>query len=134
MQDELRRRMLLNIIVIALGAALGANLRYGLSLWAAQRLGASFPYGTLLINVIGSFVIGVVLTLTSTRVTISEPLRLLIVTGMLGGFTTFSSYSWESYTLISSGSWLAAGFYVLGSVALGLAGAFLGAGVVRLMP
>ncbi|MCS6839549.1 MAG: fluoride efflux transporter CrcB [Roseiflexus sp.] len=125
---------LINIIAIAVGAAIGANLRYGLSLWAAQRWGASFPYGTLIVNVIGSFLIGLVLALATTRLTLSEPVRLLIVTGLLGGFTTFSSLSFEAYSLIMSGSWQAAGIYLAGSFGLGMAGVFLGAGVARLLP
>ncbi|NWG21161.1 MAG: fluoride efflux transporter CrcB [Chloroflexi bacterium] len=124
---------MLNMLVIALGAAVGANLRYGLSLWAAQRWGTSFPYGTLLVNVIGSFVIGLLLVLVTNRLSISEPVRLLLVTGLLGGFTTFSSLSFETYTLVTNGSWLAAGGYVLGSIGLGLAGVFAGAAVARLV-
>lgn len=125
---------LINIIAIAVGAAIGANLRYSLSLWAAQRWGASFPYGTLIINVIGSFAIGLVLALATTRLNLSEPVRLLIVTGLLGGFTTFSSLSFEAYSLIMSGSWRAAGIYLASSFGLGMVGVFLGAGVARLLP
>ncbi len=125
---------LTNILAIAVGAAIGANLRYSLSLWAAQRWGASFPYGTLLVNVIGSFVIGFVLALAATRLNLSEPMRLLIVTGLLGGFTTFSSLSFEAYTLITNGSWQAAGIYLAGSFGLGLISVFLGAGIARLLP
>lgn len=125
---------LTNILAIAVGAAIGANLRYSLSLWAAQRWGASFPYGTLLVNVIGSFVIGFVLVLTATRLNLSEPMRLLIVTGLLGGFTTFSSLSFEAYTLITNGSWQAAGIYLAGSFGLGMISVFLGAGIARLLP
>ncbi len=125
---------LTNILAIAVGAAIGANLRYSLSLWAAQRWGASFPYGTLLVNVIGSFVIGFVLVLATTRLNLSEPMRLLIVTGLLGGFTTFSSLSFEAYTLITNGSWQAAGIYLAGSFGLGMISVFLGAGIARLLP
>ena len=124
----------MNIIAIAVGAAIGANLRYSLSIWAAQRWGASFPYGTLIVNVIGSFAIGVVLVLATTRLNLSDPARLLIVTGLLGGFTTFSSLSFETYTLVTSGSWMAAGLYVLSSFGLGIASVFLGAGIARLLP
>jgi CrcB protein len=124
----------MNIIAIAVGAAIGANLRYSLSIWAAQRWGASFPYGTLIVNVIGSFAIGVVLVLATTRLNLSDPARLLIVTGLLGGFTTFSSLSFETYSLITNGSWLAAGIYVISSFGLGIASVFLGAGIARLLP
>ncbi|PMP76574.1 MAG: fluoride efflux transporter CrcB [Roseiflexus castenholzii] len=125
---------LLNAIAIAVGAAIGANLRYSLSLWAAQRWGASFPYGTLIVNVIGSFLIGLVLVLATTRLNLSDLARLLIVTGLLGGFTTFSSLSFETYSLIVSGSWRTAGIYLASRFGLGMAGVFLGAGVARLLP
>ena len=124
---------MLNMIVIALGAAIGANLRYGLSFWAAQRWGATFPYGTLIINVIGSFVIGLVLVLATSRISLSEPMRLLLVTGLLGGFTTFSSFSFETYMLVTTGSIVEAGLYVLGSFGLGMLAVFLGAGIGRML-
>jgi CrcB protein len=121
------------MLMIALGAAAGANLRYALSLWAARQWGADFPYGTLLINVSGSFAIGVVMALLTTRFTSSDLWRPLLVTGLLGGFTTFSTFSYETSMLLISGSWLAAGLNVLASVGLGLVGVFLGSGLVRLI-
>src|SRR5690348_6809915 len=114
------RRSTMTILVIALGAALGANLRYALSIWAAQRWGTAFPYGTLLINVLGSFAIGVVMVLFTTRLTGGNVWRLLIVTGFLGGFTTFSTFSYETYGLLVAGSWLEASLNMLGSVGLGM--------------
>ena len=126
--------MLTTVLVIALGAALGANLRYALSIWAAQRWGTAFPYGTLLINVLGSFAIGVAMVLLTTRVALGDAWRLLIVTGFLGGFTTFSTFSYETYGLLVAGSWLEAGLNMVGSVGLGMIGVFLGAGVARLVP
>ena len=122
------------ILVIALGAAVGANLRYALSLWAAQQWGAAFPYGTLLINVLGSFLIGVVMILATTRAAIGIPWRLLIVTGLLGGFTTFSTFSFETYQLFVEGDWLAAGLNILASVGLSMIGVFLGASLARILP
>ena len=122
------------MLMIAVGAAAGANLRYVVSLWAARQWGATFPFGTLLINVSGSFAIGVVMVLLTTRLTVGDSWRFLLVTGFLGGFTTFSTFSYETYTLLVSGSWLAAGLNMLGSVGLGLVGVLLGAGVARLIP
>jgi CrcB protein len=119
--------------MIALGASVGANLRYALSLWAARQWGIAFPYGTLLINVSGSFAIGVVMVLLTTRFTNDTPWRPLLVTGLLGGFTTFSTFSYESYMLLNSGSWLAAGLNMIASVGLGLLGVFLGVGMARLL-
>ncbi|MBS1968041.1 MAG: fluoride efflux transporter CrcB [Chloroflexi bacterium SZAS-1] len=125
---------MMTMLVIALGAAVGANLRYSLSLWAARQWGAAFPYGTMLINVLGSFLIGVVMVLLTTRLAVSDLWRFLLVTGLLGGFTTFSTFSYETYGLIINGSWLAAGLNVVGSVGLGMIGVFLGAALVRLLP
>ena len=129
-----RRTWVTTILVIALGAAVGANLRYGLSIWAARQWGSAFPYGTLVINVLGSFAIGVVMVLLTSRLAVSDVWRLLIVTGLLGGFTTFSTFSYETYALLISGSWLEAGMNILGSVGLALTGVVLGAGLARLMP
>jgi CrcB protein len=123
---------MLNLVAIALGAAIGANLRYGLSTWAAQRLGATWPYGTFIVNVLGCLAIGVLLTLAATRLTLSEPLRLFLVTGLLGGFTTFSTFGYESFTLITRGDWLGAGLYIGGSMIVGLAAVFLGASLARM--
>ena len=121
------------MLTIALGAAVGANLRYALSLWAARQWGATFPYGTLLINVSGSFAIGVVMVLLTTRFTSGDFWRPLLVTGLLGGFTTFSTFSYETAMLLTSGSWLAGGLNLIASVGLGLIGVFLGAGLARLI-
>lgn len=124
---------MLNLFAIALGAAIGANLRYGLSTWAAQHLGTTWPYGTFLVNVLGCLIIGILLSLLASRLSLSEPLRLFLVTGLLGGFTTFSTFGYESFTLITRGDWLGAGLYVGGSLIAGLAAVFLGAGIVRLL-
>ncbi len=113
-------------VAIAIGAALGANLRYIIGRWAAGIFGASFPFGTLLINVVGSLLIGAILGYTSQRAPIGETARLLLVTGLLGGFTTFSSFSWETLALIGEGRYLPAAAYACGSVLLGLGAAALG--------
>ncbi len=124
---------MLNMFAVAIGAALGANLRYLISTWVAQRVGSGFPYGTLLINVTGCLVIGVVLTLAATKFTLSEPLRLLIVTGILGGYTTFSSFGYEAFALIGSGNIEEAILYMTSSLALGLGAVFLGSLLVRVV-
>jgi len=122
------------MLAIALGAAVGANLRYGVALWAAARLGPGFPYGTLIVNVLGSVAIGTLMALFTGRAQVSDTVRLLLVTGLLGGFTTFSSFSYEAYQLAAGGRWAAAALYVVASVGLGLAGLLLGVGLVRLLP
>lgn len=120
-----------NILAIAIGAAIGANLRYGIGLWAAQRLGTTWPYGTFIINLSGCLLIGLLLTLATNRLTLSEPMRLMLVTGLLGGFTTFSTFGYESVTLLNSGNWLAALSYVGGSVIGGLIAVIIGIGLGR---
>jgi CrcB protein len=119
-------------LVIALGAALGANARYVIATWAVERWDAAFPYGTMIINVAGSFLIGVVLALAATRPWIDIVWQRLLVTGLLGGFTTFSTFSYETYDLLMRGNWLAAAANVIGSAVLGLVAVALGVWVGRL--
>lgn len=120
--------------VVAVGAMLGANLRFVVSAWAADRFGADFPYGTLIVNVSGAFVIGIALAYLSERVGVDPLWRLFFATGFLGGYTTFSSYAWEALTLTEQGAWLRAAVYVIGSNALGFVGVWLGAVLARLAP
>jgi fluoride exporter len=127
------RRIMLHITMIAIGAAIGANLRYAVSLWAASLFGTAFPYGTLMINLIGSFLIGILMALSITRLPLSEPVRLFVVTGLLGGFTTFSSFSYEAYALAVSGNWLLALLYLFGSMLLGFLSVVLAFGLVNLL-
>ena len=119
---------------VALGAMIGANLRFIVVNWAADRWGAEFPYGTFIINVSGAFVIGVFLAFMGTRVGINPLWRLFFATGFLGGYTTFSSYTWEVLTLAQSGAWLQAAAYVVGSNMLGLLGVWFGATLAQAIP
>ena len=120
------------VVMVAIGASVGANLRYFISAWAAQQWGTAFPYGTLAINVGGSVVIGIAMVILTSRVSLSPLWRPLVVTGMLGGFTTFSTFSYETYVQLVSGSWLLAALNIFGSVGLGLAGVMLGVALARL--
>jgi CrcB protein len=118
---------------IGLGGILGANARYLLQIWAASRWGAAFPYGTLLANAGGSFFIAFFLTLAGGRLPISPEMRLFVAVGFLGGFTTFSSFSYESYQLMFEGGgglWL---LNLAANLALGLAGVWLGVFLARLL-
>ncbi len=115
---------------VGLGGLIGANARYGLARLITERWGASFPYGTLVVNATGSLAIGVLLTLLLARV--ADPAwRLLIVTGFLGGYTTFSAFSFEAVALLQEGRWGRAAVYVLGSNLLGVAGCWAGIVVGR---
>jgi fluoride exporter len=124
----------MQFVAVGVGAMLGANLRFLVGLWAADRWGQDFPVGTLLINVSGSFVIGLFLALLSERLGVSPLWRLFFATGFLGGYTTFSAYSWEALNLAEQGAWLRAGVYVIGSNALGFVGVWLGATIARIAP
>lgn len=111
---------------VGLGGALGAISRYWLSGWVQNAAGGFFPFGTLAVNIAGSLIIGFVLGLGAGRFLIAPEWRLLLTTGFCGGFTTFSTFSYETLALIEDQQWWAAGGNVLLSVATCLAAAFLG--------
>ena len=113
-------------LVISAGAVLGANARYLVTLQVAERFGAAFPYGTLLINVSGSLLIGYFLTVLGQRAGIDPLWRLFFATGFLGAYTTFSAYSWETAQLIRTGAILPALLYLVGSVLASMLAVFLG--------
>ena len=121
-------------VAVAIGAMLGANARFLIGNWAAERFGAEFPYGTLVNNVSGAFVIGVFLSFVGERVGINPLWRLFFATGFLGGYTTFSSYAWETLVLAQGGQWIPALLYVVGSNVIGFFGVWLGASLARLAP
>jgi CrcB protein len=117
---------MLNYFLVALGGALGSIARYGASGLVARWLGEGFPWGTLLVNVTGSFVIGLVATLTEDRWMASPGFRTFMMVGICGGYTTFSSFSLQTMSLARDGQWLYAGLNILGSVALCLLFVWLG--------
>lgn len=113
-------------LIISLGAILGANARYWLSGWAAEKFGAAFPYGTLLINLTGSFVLGLFVTLITDRFLVDPNWRLLVAIGFLGSYTTFSTYTYESMNLLLNGQpWLGL-LNLFGSSMLGALAAMAG--------
>lgn len=113
---------------IALGSALGGMARYGCSGFVAVRFGETFPWGTVVVNVAGSFVIGLVATLTAPdgRLLVPSEARQFVMIGVLGGFTTFSSFSLQTLALVQDSEWLYAGTNVVLSVALCLVAVWLG--------
>lgn len=113
--------------VVGAGAALGGILRYLVVVFAVSRGGAGVsPLATFLINVSGSFLIGLVLEWSAARPEMSPLVRLFLATGLLGGYTTFSTFSYETLAFAANGRWLVAVAYSLGSVVLGLALAYAG--------
>ncbi|GAB4491377.1 MAG: hypothetical protein OHK0031_14550 [Anaerolineales bacterium] len=120
-------------LIISLGAALGANARYWLGGWAAEKFGSGFPYGTLLINLTGSFALGLFLTLISQRFIVDSNWRLLVAVGFLGAYTTFSTYTYESLTLILSGQMALGTLNLFASSLLGAAAAIGGIWLGRIL-
>lgn len=120
----------MNYLWIAVGAVVGASARYLVS-GAARNFSATFPYGTLLINVTGSFVLGFFLIYSTERVLLDPRWRLLVAVGFCGSFTTFSSYAFESFALMEQGQWLMMGINVLLSNLLCLAAVLVGAALAR---
>lgn len=116
---------LLQACFVGLAGALGALSRYLLGRYIAERAGAQFPFGTLLINVTGAFVIGLIFSLTTHKV-LSPALQAILATGFLGGYTTFSTMNWEGVQLARGGSTRLSLLYFGGSFALGLLAASLG--------
>ncbi|MFZ5466829.1 MAG: fluoride efflux transporter CrcB [Pseudomonadota bacterium] len=113
---------------LALGAAgaLGAMARYGLTVWLAQQLGRGFPWGTLIVNIVGSALMGFLAVFLLSRLNWPVEWRAVVLTGFLGAFTTFSAFSVDALYLIEKGAWLKAGAYIVASVALCLLAARLG--------
>ena len=117
--------------MVFLGGGLGAAARHGVNLLAAQAGGGRFPWGTLAVNVLGSLLIGVLVEWFALRVQLGQPLRLFLITGVLGGFTTFSAFSLEVGLLMERGQLLLAAGYVLASVAGAVGALFIGMHLVR---
>jgi fluoride exporter len=110
-------------ILVATGGALGALMRYAAVL-AAAKLAPGFLFATMLVNILGSFLIGLVMARLTTLY--AEPLKLFLAVGVLGGFTTFSAFSWEALQMLQRGQLVMAAVYVLGSVGLSLIAVYAG--------
>lgn len=118
---------------IALGGAFGAVTRFWLSVWTERLNSSAFPLGTFTVNVLGSFLIGVLFVVLLQRVDLDAGLRPLLVTGFLGAMTTFSSFSLDALLLFQQGHYNTALFYILGSVIVCLLAAFAGMQISRLL-
>ena len=118
-------------IAISLGAIGGALSRYYLTLWFTHQWGADFPYGTFIVNLSGCFLMGFIATLALDISLISPDLRLLLTTGFLGAYTTFSTYGLDTLNLLGRQQWVMAGSYWLGSTALGIGAVQLGVILAR---
>ncbi len=121
--------MIWTLVQVALGGAVGAVARYGTTHAFARVLGADFPYGTAFVNIFGSFLMGVLFVVLDQRGLMQH--APLLLAGVLGGFTTFSAFSLEAFTLWENGGVLLAAVYVLGSVALSILALALGVMTMR---
>jgi CrcB protein len=117
--------------LVAAGGALGSLLRYFVGQWSLRLWGPNFPWGTLIVNVAGCFVIGVFAEMIARRFNASIELRLLLVTGFLGGFTTFSAFSLDAISLFERGEAVLGGVYIAASVGLSMAAVVAGLALMR---
>jgi len=111
---------------VALGSAVGGASRFALSTFVQQRASSAFPFGTLIVNITGSLILGFVLRYALASPSVSAEMRALLTTGFCGGYTTFSTFSYESIALIEDGDYRRAAIYIVLSVVLSLVATFLG--------
>ena len=123
--------MLRQILLVAVGGAVGSVARHLVGVVSLRLFGPAFPFGTLIVNLVGAFVMGVFVELLARRFGASNDLRLLIATGVLGGFTTFSSFALDTAVLWERGEVISSFVYVATTLVLGLAALFLGLGLAR---
>lgn len=116
----------MNIIAVCFGGALGAVFRYWLANWVQSGIHSSYPYGTLTVNLMGSYLVGLVIVLVSTKFNENELIRLFLVVGILGGFTTFSTFSLETLSLMQTGFFIKALVNIALSVTSCIFAVFLG--------
>lgn len=122
-----------DILAVVVGAGIGGGLRYALGGWMTERWGTSFPWSTFVVNVSGSFLLGLLLTLSLERSMVSPMWRLFLGVGILGGYTTFSTLSFESIALMQRGLIMQGALNMFGSGLAGLAAVMLGVLVGRLV-
>ena len=118
-------------LIVFLGAGIGGALRHGVNVGAARMFGFGFPFGTLTVNVVGSFLMGLCAGYFAFRPGMSQHVRLFLTTGILGGFTTFSAFSLDAALLIERNALGAAAGYMVGSVAASVAALFFGLAIFR---
>ena len=126
-------RSLNDVLIVAIGAVFGANLRWLISRWSAKFISPVFPYGTLFINVTGSFIVGFFMIWSTQRVLLDPRWRLLIVVGFCGAFTTFSSFAFETMAYFEQGQWMMMAANFVSNNLLCLAAALAGMALARVL-
>ena len=119
-------------LIVFLGAGIGGALRHGVNVGAARLFGYGFPFGTLIVNILGSFVMGLLAGYFAFRPGMAQHMRLFLTTGILGGFTTFSAFSLDTALLVERHAYWLAGAYVAGSVAASIIALFAGMSIFRI--
>ncbi|RVJ39174.1 fluoride efflux transporter CrcB [Sinorhizobium meliloti] len=122
-----------HILLVGAGGALGSVLRYLVGLWMLQRAGPAFPWGTLFVNVTGSFLIGFLAEFIMHKMGASPEMRVFLITGVLGGYTTFSAFSLDAIALLEHGQTMSGLAYIVASVGLSMLAAFAGLALMRAM-
>jgi CrcB protein len=125
------RRSAMHYLLVFIGGGLGSTLRHIVNIVVARLLGTAFPYHTFIVNITGSTVMGLIAGYLAFRGEASQPWRLFLMTGVLGGYTTFSAFSLDAVLLYERGEIALALLYVLGSVVLSIAGLFAGLALMR---
>ncbi len=120
-------------LLIAVGGALGSALRYWVGSSVSGRMGAKFPYGTMVINITACLIIGFTLTYFGKRADLNPAWRFLVPIGFIGAYSTFSTYEWETLSTMRSGAFFLAALYAAGSLILGLAATWFGTALADLL-
>ena len=118
-------------LIVFIGAGIGGAMRHGINVAAVRLFGYGFPFGTFIVNVLGSFAMGLLAGFFIYRPGVPQHVRLFLTTGILGGFTTFSSFSLDAALLVERHAYALAAGYVIGSVAAGVSALFFGLAVFR---
>ena len=121
------------LLWVALGGAIGSAARHGVNIGSERLLGNGFPWGTIIVNVAGSFLMGLIMAILSRKLADSENAQLFLTTGILGGFTTFSAFSLDVFNLVQRGGNGSAMAYVLASVLLSIMAVFSGFAALRVL-
>jgi len=123
--------MIKNVLLVGLGGSIGSIARYLCQKWFAENIQHPFPWGTFVVNLLGCFLIGVIYAAAEKTTLLSPQTRLLLITGLCGGFTTFSAFAFENMSLLRNGDTSYFLLYTIGSVLLGIIGVFAGVSLVK---
>ncbi len=125
--------MIKQLLLVGIGGGAGSIARYLCQRWFANNFFSSFPWGTFTVNITGCFLIGVIYAIAEKTTFLSPETRLFLITGLCGGFTTFSTFAFENMSLIKSGDLLYVLLYSLGSILLGIAAVFAGITIIKIL-